>query len=63
MAMLCLQEEEMLAEKVKVFPVLYDKIVKGFKEKDAGRNAWEKVAESLEFAEKILEQVETISNK
>ena len=51
MATLCLQEEEMLAEKVKDFPVLYDKRVKGFKEKDAVQNAWEKVAESLNFAE------------
>ena len=61
--MLCLQEEQMLAEKVKGFPVLYDKRVKGFKEKDAVQNTWEKIAKSLEFAEKILEQVETISNK
>ena len=37
----------MLAEKVKGFPVLYDKRVKGFKEKDA----WGKVAESSDFAE------------
>ena len=51
MATLCLQEEEMLAEKVKDFPVLYDKTVKGFKEKDAAQNAWKKVAESLDFAE------------
>ena len=50
-ATLCLQEEEMLVEKVKGFPVVYDKKVKGFKEKDAVQNAWEKVAESLEFAE------------
>ena len=41
----------MLVEKVKGFPVVYDKKVKGFKEKDAVQNAWEKVAESLEFAE------------
>ena len=47
MATLCLQEEEMLAEKVKGFPVLYDKRVEGFKEKDS----WGKVAESLDFAE------------
>ena len=51
MATLCLQEEEMLAEKVQGFPVLYDKRVKGFKEKDAVQNAWEKVAENLVFAE------------
>ena len=41
----------MLAEKVKDFPVLYDKRVKGFKEEDADQNTWEKVAESLGFAE------------
>ena len=51
MATLCLQEEEMLAEKVQGFPVLYDKRVKGFKEKDAVQNAWEKVAETLDFAD------------
>ena len=33
------------------FPVLYDKRVKGFKEKDAVQNGREKVAESLDFAE------------
>ena len=51
MATLCLQEEEMLAEKLQSFPVLYGERVKGFKEKDAVQNAWEKVAESLDFAE------------
>ena len=41
------------------FPVLYDKRVKGFKEKDAVQNTWEKVAESLDFEENgnFLEQV------
>ena len=33
METLCLQEEEMLAEKVKGFPVLYDKRVKVLKKK------------------------------
>ena len=51
MATLCLQKEEMLAEKVQGFPVLHDKRVKGFKEKDAVQNAWEKVAKSLDFEE------------
>ena len=51
MATLCLQEEDMLAEKVQGFPVLYDKRLKGFKEKDAVQSAWEKVAESLDFEE------------
>ena len=46
MATLCLQEQEMLEEKVKDFPDLYDKRVKCFKEKDAVQNAWQKVAES-----------------
>ena len=30
--------------KMEGFPVLYDKIVKGLKEKDAVQNTWEKVA-------------------
>ena len=51
MATLCLHKQEMLAEKVQSFPVLYDKRVTGFKEKDAVQNAWEKVAESLDFEE------------
>ena len=51
MATLSLQEEEMLAEKVEDFPVLYDEIVKGLKEKDTVQNTWEKVAEILDFAE------------
>ena len=51
MATLSLQEEEMLAEKMEGFPVLYDKIVKGLKEKDAVQNTWEKVAYILNFAE------------
>ena len=57
MATLCLQEEEMLVEKVKGFPVSYDK--RAFKEKDAVQSAREKVAENLEFTENghLLEQV------
>ena len=51
MATLSLQEEEMLAEKVEDFPVLYDKIVKGLKEKDTVQKTWEKVAEILDFVE------------
>ena len=33
MATLCLQKKEVLAEKVQAFPVLYNKRMKGFKEK------------------------------
>ena len=51
MASLSLQEEEILSEKVKQFPVLYDKTVKGYKKKDVVKNAWNKVAESLDFVE------------
>ena len=51
MTTLCLQEEEMLPEKMEGFPVLYDKRVKVFKEKDSVQNTWEKVAKSLDFAE------------
>ena len=51
MATLCLQEHEILAEKVKGFSVLYDKTVKGFKERDAVEKACEQVAGSLDFAE------------
>ena len=61
MVTLCLQEEEMLAEKVQGFPVLYDKRVKGFKEKDAVQNTWEKVAEVsiLQKMAILLEEVAT----
>ena len=40
---------------------MYDKRIKGFKEKDAVQNAWEKVEESLDFEEMVtlLEQVAT----
>ena len=51
MTTLCLQEEELLSEKVESFPILYDKRVKVFKEKDSVQNTREKVAESLDFAE------------
>ena len=51
MGTLCLQEEEMLPEKMEGIPVLYDKRVRGFKEKDSVQNTWEKRAESFGFAE------------
>ena len=34
---LSIKEEEQFSETVKEFPVLYDKAVKGYKEKDAGK--------------------------
>ena len=51
MATFCLQEEEMLPEKMDGFSVLYDKRIRGFKEKNSVQNAWEKVAKNLDFTE------------
>ena len=50
-----------LQEEFTSFLVLYDKRIKGFKEKDAVQNAQKKVAESLDFEEMVilLEQVAT----
>ena len=50
-----------LQEEFTSFPVLYDKRIKGFKEKDDIQNAQKKVAESLDFEEMVilLEQVAT----
>ena len=51
MATLCVQQEELLCKKKwKAFQFCMIR-VKGFKEKDAVEKAWEKVAESLDFAE------------
>ena len=38
-----------LAEKVNQFPVLYDKYHSDFQRKDIKSNAWQKVADDLEF--------------
>ena len=48
---LCLVAEERLSEKVKTLPCLYDKTTKRCKEKDVSANAWNKVAEQLDFIE------------
>ena len=45
--------EEKLAKKVKEFRILYDKLVKGYKEKDAVKDAWGKVPESLDFTKEV----------
>lgn len=65
MASISLQEEEMLSEKVKKYPVLYDKQCKGYKEKDAVENAWTAVAKELEFVEngEIITSVHTPQTK
>ena len=48
---LCLADEERLSEIVKTLPGFYDKTTKGYKEKGASANAWNKVAEQLDFIE------------
>jgi hypothetical protein len=48
---LCLAEEERFAEIIKLFPCLFDKTTKGYKEKDVVANAWNSIAEQLEFIE------------
>ena len=50
-ASLLLHQEELLAEKVKQYPCLFDKSKKAYKERDVVKNAWEAVASSLEFVE------------
>ena len=53
MAALCLREEELLCKKKwKAFQFCIIR-VKGFKEKYTVKNAWEKVGESLDFAENV----------
>ena len=51
METLCLQEQEMLPEKMEGIPVLHDKRLRSFKEKNSVLNTWEKRAESLGFTE------------
>ena len=48
---LSLIEEELLAETVKLYPVLYDKRAPGYKEKGVVFSAWGEVADKLDFAE------------
>ena len=51
MAALTLQEEKILCEKVKQYPVLYDKQRKGYREKDVVSNTWKALAIDVEFIE------------
>ena len=39
--------EELLSETVRTYPILYDKTLKEFKDKNAKQNAWKAVAESV----------------
>ena len=46
---LSLEDAEKFTEVVRDFPVLYDKSKSGYSERDLTRNAWEAVAEKVDF--------------
>ena len=46
-----LRQEELLAEKVKKYPSLFDKSQKPHKERDVVKSTWEAVASELHFIE------------
>ena len=46
-----LNENEILAEEVKMFPCLHDKGSRSYWERDVVRNTWVENAEKLEFLE------------
>lgn len=48
---LTIEEEEKLAHHVKMYPCLFDKTDKGFKERDCTANSWQQVASALEFVD------------
>ena len=48
---LSIVEEELLSEKVRNYPVLYDKSHQGYKQKVSVENSWKEVADALEFLE------------
>ena len=54
MAALTLQEEGMLCEKLKQFPILFDKQLKGYREKHVVTNAWNAVAKEIEIGRFLL---------
>ena len=54
MAGLTLQEEGILFEKVKQYPVLFDKQLKGYREKNLVTNAWNAVAKEIEIGRFLL---------
>ena len=54
MAALTLQEEGMLCEEVKEYPVLFDKQLKGYREKDMVTNAWNAVSKEIEIGRFLL---------
>ena len=54
MAALTLQEQWILCEKVKQYPVLFDKQLKGYREKDVVTNTWNAVAKEIEIRRFLL---------
>ena len=54
MAPLTLQEEEILCEKLKRYPVLFDKQLKGYKQKDVVANSWIAVPKEIETGRFLL---------
>ena len=54
MAALTLQDEGILYEKVKQYPVLFDKQLKGCRENDGVTNAWNAVAKEIEIERLFL---------
>ena len=49
MAALTLQEQVKLCGKAKQYPVLFDKQLKGYREKDIVTNTWNAVAKEIEI--------------
>ena len=54
MAALALQEQGILCEKVKQYPVPFDKQLKGYREKDVVTNTWNAVAKDTEIGRFLL---------
>ena len=54
MAGLTLQEEGILFEKVKQYPLLFDKQLKGYREKGLVTNAWNAVAKAIVIGRFLL---------
>ena len=54
---LTLRQEETLSEEVKLYPCLFDKADKGYKERDCVENAWQEVAQKLSFLETGKNQI------
>ena len=54
MTALALQEQGILCEKVKQYPVPFDKQLKGCREKDVVTNTWNAVAKDTEIGRFLL---------